>query len=716
MITIAVASILLLQAPRIPHEFVFRAAQDHTSVTVAGTFNNWNARQAPMAVDPDRRTWRKTIYLEPGRHAYKFVLDDRVWVVDPANPVSEDDGAGNINSILLVLPHGYDQPARIGDGRITPGGVRHEQRVPKLNYDRGRYEFRITARPGDLERVELLTGAKRLPLARRRGDNVFDFWYGALEWDRSKPLSYAFLLSDGPATMQFGPGGLAPPSEGNRFVASPATFQPPIVPSWVERSVIYQIFPDRFANGDPANDPAVLTPWGDAPTYWNRFGGDVAGVRKRKGHLKDLGVTAIYFNPVMKAPSNHRYDPVDFYRVDPEFGTNLEFANLTRDLYAAGIRVVLDQVFDHVGVTFAPFADVLRWQERSRFVDWFFIHEFPVEVRQNPPYLAWHGFESMPKINVLHPEANTYLLESVDFWMDKAKLSGWRLDVANEVPSQFWRQFRKRVKGIEPETWILGEVWTDARYWLEGDQWDASMNYPFRDAVVRFVALGNLDATGFLNQLMQVYGLYAPQVSRNQMNLISSHDTPRFITLAGGDRALAKLGAIVQFTFAGVPSVYYGEELGMLGGPDPANRRAMEWDRATPDNEILRLYRRLTRLRLGSEALMVGDPVALGAFDDQHVAAFGRRIGGSRAVIAINRSERPQRIALSLAPALGDAASLSEEGFVCGLGGQRLRPDARGVLRLEVPAKGAVLGLSDDSAHRALLRSLDRAAPVPSRS
>lgn len=710
----ALATICLTSAAHVPHEFVFTSTGDHASVSVAGTFNGWDSRKAPMALDTDRRTWRKTLPLAPGKYLYKFVIDDKQWVVDPANPLQEQDGGGNVNSVLRVLPQGYEQPAAEGDGKITLAALRHEARTPMLNYDRGQYSFKFTARPNDLRSIHLVyAGGNRMALKPLSTDGVLDTWSATVAWDRSKPLTYAFEVGDGPAKVRFGPKG---PGDAGWFTASSQSFQPPAPPKWVERSAFYQIFPDRFENGDPSNDPDILTPWDGKPDYWNRFGGDLAGIRKRKAHLQSLGINAIYINPIMMAPSNHRYDPVDFYRVDPEFGTNQEFAALTQDLHGSGIRVVLDQIFDHVGVTFAPFADVLRWQEKSRFKDWFFIKSYPVEVRQNPPYVGWYGVESMPKIDVLHPDANKYLLESVDYWMKTARLSGWRLDVANEVPFAFWRQFRQRVKGLDSDAWIVGEVWTDAREWLAGDQWDASMNYPFRDAVVRFVAQGDVTATYFLDRLMEVYSLYAPQTARNQMNLLSSHDTARFITVAGGDADLARLGAVVQFTFAGAPSVYYGEEIGMLGGPDPANRAGMEWARATDQNPMFRFYKRLTRLRLGSEALMTGDPVPLGAFDAQKVAAYGRMVQGGRAVIAINRSDRPQQVTLSLAPALGDAASLSKEGFVCGLSGKRLRPDARGVLKLEVPAKGAVIGLSDDVRHQRLLRSLAAAATPSSQS
>jgi glycosidase len=513
-----------------------------------------------------------------------------------------------------------------------------------------------------------------------------------VKWNRKSPLRYSFVVQDGTFGQRLGPKGLtAITDKGNQWTLDPKTFKPFAVPTWVEDTVFYQIFPDRFDNANPKNDPKGVVAWDAEPTYWNWKGGDAAGMQKRLGYLRQLGISGVYINPVMDAVAYHRYDPVDFFKMCPYFGTNEEFFALSEAYEKAGIRVVLDQIFDHVGVTFPPFVDLLKNQQKSKYKDWFFVKEWPVEVRQNPPYVGWFNVEAMPKINLANPEVKKMLFESVDFWMKKAKLSGWRLDVANEVPQWFWREFREVVKKHDPDAWIVGEVWGDARMWLQGDQWDASMNYPFRYANLEFIAGDRISATEFVRRLMEAYDWYAPQVSRNQLNLLSSHDTPRFLTDAGNDRNLAKLAAIVQMTWAGAPSIYYGEEIGMEGGADPANRKGMQWSKATDQNDMLAHYRKLIKIRRDSAILRRGTPVALPCADRQKVAAYARVYDGQSGVILVNRSDRSQQVSVSL-QGLGRVGRLRDA-----LTGKDLRVTEAGVISATVPALSAVIGLPVDA-------------------
>ncbi|MBL8088644.1 MAG: DUF3459 domain-containing protein [Chthonomonas sp.] len=638
--TLALASaITALLSAQVKHEFVFTAPSAGVkTVHVAGTFNGWSYGTNPMTVDPDGRTWRTDVTLDVGKHLYKFVLNGTDWITDP-NAKTETDGGGHVNSVLLLAPEGYGTPAKRGDGVLTETAIRHAQASPMINFDRGRLSLRVDVRSNDAQRVEAKVTrggkAETAPMRVIDSNELRERYEYAMPWDGKSPLSYRFVITDGATRRAVTMGG-------KDFQVTATSYVGPRVPNWVEKTIFYQIFPDRFENGDAKNDPAEVSPWSAMPTYLTRFGGDAVGIEKRLDHLKKLGVNGVYINPIMKAPAYHRYDPVDFYQVDPEFGTNQEFGRLTRAMQSNGIRVVLDQIFDHVGTTFPPFVDLLKNQQASKFKDYFFVNEWPVEVRKNPPYLGWYNVESMPKVNLANPELKKYLLDSVNFWHEHAQLSGWRLDVANEVPQWFWREFRQRVKTIDPDAWIVGEVWSDANQWLQGDQWDASMNYPFQYAVRDFLAKKTMTAKEFTFQLMQVYGLYAPQVSRNQLNFLSTHDTPRFIHEAGNDRSAQKLAAVVQFTWPGAPSVYYGEELGMEGAHDPDNRRPMRWDLANDGNDMFAHYRKLIALRHRHPILVEGDPVALETSNSTDVAAFGRTLGAQRAVIAINRANSPQ--------------------------------------------------------------------------
>lgn len=673
MTTSLLTLLAVVSGPMVEYTFRYEPTVPVAQVTVAGSFNQWNRRA--LFMKPSKGVWTATERLPMGRHQYKFVLDDDRWITDPANPSRVPDGAGNLNSEALVLPVDYAKPAQTGDGAIAQSVI-----SAKRNYDQGKLVLTVNVRPGDVERVTAYVHGKAVLLRKTRANEFVEQRSASIRWEKSRPLSYYFTVEDSKTRVILDEAGTKSTGEPKPIHVLASNLAPIVVPAWVERSVFYQIFPDRFANGDFRNDPPELTNWDGVPTYSNRFGGDAAGIAKNIPYLKGLGVNAIYLNPIMMATSNHRYDPVDFFTVDPEFASNQEFIKLTQELDAAGIRTVLDQIFDHVGVTFSPFADLLKHQKQSRYRDWFFVRSFPVAVKQNPNYEAWYGFESMPKLNVLHPAVKSYLFESVRYWMQTARLSGWRLDVANEVPSEFWSEFRTVVKQHDPNAWIVGEVWTDATQWLGGDQWDASMNYPFRAACVNWIAKGQGDSTDFLEALDANYALYAPQVSRSQLNLLSSHDTPRFITEAGGDVAKAKLAATVQFTWPGVPSVYYGEELGMQGGADPANRRGMEWNLVSEANPLLRHYTLLSAVKTGVSVLATGSPEVQPDPKQPDLAVFLRRSGKEVAAVALNRGSAP----VSAKIQLGSGARSKK--FINAISGDRVQADSQGSITVSVPS------------------------------
>ena len=597
------------------------------------------------------------------------MLDGETWILDPQAAQSESDGNGNTNSVLLVAPPDYRELASPDDGVTAASALLHWPRVPYLNYDRGQLALSLRARSGDLRKVWLMVSGHRYPMALTGSDELYAFYQAQLPWDGKKNLTYDFELQDGDRIERYGAGGLSATPRPFEIVAK--TFQPFVVPSWVEKTVFYQIFPDRFADGDTSNDPKDVMPWNAAPQWFSRFGGDIAGVRQHLPYLAELGISSVYFNPVFKSPSNHRYDAEDFKRVDPQFGTNAEFSALTRDLQKRGIRTVMDFVFNHTATTFAPFQDIREKGAASRYKDWYFIKSYPVKVADPPNYVAWFNFPSMPKLNLMNPETGDSMLNLVNFWKKEVPLAGLRLDVANEVDVRFWRLLRTRVKSLDSQMWIVGEVWGDGSPWLGGDQWDSVMNYQFRDACVHFFAEGNTSPSQFTARLMQLYRSYAPQVSRNMMNLLSSHDTPRFLTLCKNDADLQRLAATVQFTWVGAPSIYYGEELGMEGGADPDNRRGMRWDLATPHNAMLQFYRRLIRIRKASRALQSGDPSILLADDNAQTLAYARTLNDDIAIIAINRNAStrtlkialPQNAAMRKACAQGLRDALSDKVF-----------------------------------------------------
>ena len=673
---------------RAKHDFVFTSDKTLKSVSVAGTFNNWDKNANAMKADADGKTWRLSLPVDYGKHFYKFVLDGETWILDPQSARNEDDGNGNTNSVLLALPPDYGTAASPNDGRASSSALQHLSRPPYFNLDRGKLTLSLRVRPNDFQQIRLRSSGRLYPMQRSSSDELYALYTAELPWDKKTDLSYTFELTDGNRVQEFGANGLA--AKPRPFQVNARTFQPYTVPGWVEQTVFYQIFPDRFANGDKSNDPQDVVSWNTSPQYFNRFGGDVAGVRQHVPYLVDLGISSVYFNPVFQSPSNHRYDAENFKALDPQFGTNAEFAALTRELQKRKIRTVLDFVFNHTATTFPQFLDIRQKGAASTFKDWYFIKSYPVKVADPPNYQAWYNYPSMPKLNLMNAPTGNYMLSLVNYWKTQVPLAGLRLDVANEVDPRFWRQLRTRVKGLDPQMWIVGEVWGDGSQWLGGDQWDSVMNYQFRDACLRFFADGNTSSSQFTNRLMQVHKSYAPQVSRNMMNLLSSHDTPRFLTLCKDDAALHQLAATVQFTWVGAPSIYYGEEIGMQGGADPDNRRGMRWDLAKPDNKMLQFYQRLIKIRNRSRALQSGDPSILLADDAAKTVAYARTTGDDIALVALNRSDTPQTLDIPL-PQNSAMTKARARGLVDALSGKpwKIGSDAR--LKVQLAPKSSVV-------------------------
>ena len=418
-------------------------------------------------------------------------------------------------------------------------------------------------------------------------------------------------------------------------------------PAWVHRTVFYQIFIDRFANGNRENDPLHAVPWGSCPNRESFFGGDLEGLIARLDHLVDLGVGGIYLNPIFLSPSNHKYDTQDYLLVDPGFGSLRTFCNLLDAAHARGIRVLLDGVFNHTGDRFWAFQHLLRVGEKSPYAGWYYPHGFPLQQHPKPNYECWWGFPTLPKLNVEHPDALAYLARVITFWTSLG-IDGWRLDVPNEVPPFFWRYFRHLVRAINPEAYLVGEIWDDGRPWLAGDMFDAVMNYTWRDLVVKFLGTGEIGLDEFTAGLGALHERYPAPVTLGLFNLLGSHDTARFLTAAGGDMRRLKLAALFQFAYPGVPVVYYGDEVGMTGETDPDCRRTMPWHREDQDTEILSYYKRLGQVRKASPALWAGNIHTVHQDGAGGIWAFTREGEGERLLAVMNVSERDRTLNLTL--------------------------------------------------------------------
>jgi len=502
-------------------------------------------------------------------------------------------------------------------------------------------------------------------------------------------------------------------------------------PAWVGDAVFYQIFPDRFARSGRVPAPGPLEPWDDEPTVNGFKGGDLHGIVEHLDHLVDLGITAIYLNPIFSSASNHRYHTFDYLAVDPLLGGDEALRALLDAVHARGIRVILDGVFNHASRGFWPFHHVMETGRHSPYRQWFYLHDEEldagrplrayageslqdalatgwseahsegVESLTTLGYRAWWDLPALPKLNTDNPVVREYLMGAAEHWT-RFGIDGWRLDVPGEITTPgFWEEFRQRVRAINPDAYIVGEIWQERGDLLDGRTYDGLMNYPLAAAIVSFVPGGHLDhrvvaqhaeierqtqptdGAGFLERAERVIRGYAPPFARSLLGLVDSHDTPRFLSWCGGDRASLRLAWLVLLTMPGAPCIYYGDEVGMTGEMDPGCRGAFPWDESRWDHDLLETARTLIALRHGTPAFRDVDFTALAS--DGMAAAYRRGSGEGSAIVAINAGDAPAELTV---PGWADAGQVA----IPGLPAATLAPGDDGTLRIALPARsGAVV-------------------------
>jgi cyclomaltodextrinase len=485
-------------------------------------------------------------------------------------------------------------------------------------YDNDTIHLRVRTKRDDIEEVTAETGDKydwsrfnqQYPMKKTAADKMFDYWEVSVK-PHFKRVSYCFRLRAGSETVWLTENGIThqKPEPLNAYFDFPYIHDVDLhtVPEWAKRAIFYQIFPERFANGDPSNDPEGTEPWGGQPTHDNHFGGDLQGIIDHLDYLQDLGITAIYLTPVFQANSNHKYDTIDYKKVDAYLGDNELLHDLVKACHDKGIRVMLDAVFNHCSEQFPPFLDVKKRGEKSKYTDWFHVNEYPIEVKDGiPTYDTFGFFGYMPKLNTANPEVKAYLLDVARYWVEEVGIDGWRLDVANEVDHRFWRDFREVVKKANPNAYIVGEVWNDSLKWLMGDQFDSVMNYPFSNKLLDFFSNSEMDGFSFATGISSLIMRYPQQTNEVIFNLLCSHDTPRVMNRVGEDKRRLKLCVVFLLTYMGTPCIFYGDEIGLTGGGDPDCRKCMEWDHSKQDRELYDFYKLLIALRRKHEVLVTG--------------------------------------------------------------------------------------------------------------
>ena len=349
------------------------------------------------------------------------------------------------------------------------------------------------------------------------------------------------------------------------------------VPAWVKDAIFYQIFPDRFCRSPKYKAVGKFVDWDTKPTRTNMFGGNLAGITDKLKYIAGLGANAIYLCPIFKSNSNHRYHTVDYFEIDPVLGTLKDFDNLVKKAHALGLRVILDGVFNHCSRGFFQFNSLMELGEDSPYVDWFHVHSWPIHAYSGKPnYECWWNYPALPKFNTGNPDVREYLFSVGEFWARRG-IDGWRLDVPNEIDDDsFWQEFRRRVKAINPDAYIVGEIWDEPSRWLQGDQFDGVMNYPFRKAVMQYLFDEKPIGTGEFCD--KVRAAFPTNRFGTPMNLLGSHDTTRIASQPRTSPERIRLAYALMFFMPGAPCIYYGDEIGMEGGKDPDCRRAFPWD------------------------------------------------------------------------------------------------------------------------------------------
>lgn len=414
-----------------------------------------------------------------------------------------------------------------------------------------------------------------------------------------------------------------------------------VVPDWVKDAIVYNIFPDSFASSHGEITKLPVQKEYQGQKINGKLGGTLKGVADNVDYLKELGINCIYLNPIFVAGEYHKYDLLDYFHVDPCFGGDVAFKEMIKVLHANDIKVIIDGVFNHCGWYFFAFDDVVKNQEKSPYCNWFYHLEFPVSRPETPeiyPSYACFAYERMmPKLDTANPEVRDYFCKVGEYWVKEFGIDGWRLDVASEVDDSFWRAFRKAVKSVNPEALLIGEVWESANHWLQGDMFDSAMNYDFRKHCNLFFAEGSISAEEFAGRITNMLMRYRVQTVPAQLNLLDSHDVGRFLSLCKGDTERYKLAILFMMTFVGMPTIFYGDELGIQGVTEEEYRHPMPWGEG--DRRLFDFFKDVIKLRKDNTALRRGDFQTLKADKSNSLLVYKRTNVNGNVVVAMNAGQ-----------------------------------------------------------------------------
>ncbi len=448
------------------------------------------------------------------------------------------------------------------------------------------------------------------PMNKVRSDKYFDYYEIRLE-TRFQRVAYYFELNDGDEKSYYYGDcfSLTPDAERYEYFQLPFNLRSDrvVIPTWAKDAVVYNIFPDSFANGKRKMESKQTIADYQGEECRSLHGGTIKGIEENLDYIKKLGCNCIYLNPFFVASSYHKYDLIDYFHVDPTRGTDDDFKSLVKTAHDMGLRVIIDGVFNHVCFRHPFFKDVLEKGKESEYFDYFYEMpqkpSFP-EKGKDPEYLCFAYVPEMPKTNTANPELREYFCNVGAYWVKEFDVDGWRLDVANEVDDQFLRAFRNAVKNEKADALVIGEVWENANHYINGNMMDSAMNYDFRRFCGQFFAEKSIDAAEFDARITNLLMRYPRQATYAQLNLLDSHDVSRFLTVCRDDMDKMELAVLFQMTFVGMPSIFYGDEKGLTGLSEPEYRRPMEFDK---DSYLEEVYRKFIAIRSEYGSLRKGE-------------------------------------------------------------------------------------------------------------
>lgn len=528
--------------------------------------------------------------------------------------------------------------------------------VPTTNFlfgcKKNEVKVRFRTKKNDVEKVNIYYGVKFDWINKKHDamkkiftDTYFDYYeYKIVQKDLR--IGYYFEVIKGDIDLFYTEAGVIDSFDDNK--AHRLYFQFPDwhlsdqirQPSWIKDAVFYQIFVERFRNGNSAISPDNIVPWDSDPNPTSFYGGDLIGIKDNLEYLVKLGFNALYLTPIFKSISNHKYDTTDYFEIDEHFGTKEDFRELVEKAHKLGIRVVLDAVFNHCSENIMQFQDVIKKGEKSKYKDWFMFESLPV-VNNPPNYKTFSVVPYMPRFNTENEEVKQFLISVASYWTKEFGVDGWRLDVSDEPSHEFWRDFRKAMKDIDNDIFLVGENWHDASLWLIGDQFDSVMNYPVTGLCLDYFATGDIDTSTFTNRLVNHYLRYCDSTNSMMFNLLDSHDTERFLFMSKEDKRRLLNAASFLFAYVGVPCTYYGTEIGMTGGYDPGCRKGFNWNREEWDKEIFVYYQKLIQIRKNEKALRYGN---LDVIINKDLLIFKRTYKEDAIYIVINNTKEDRKV------------------------------------------------------------------------